>query len=98
MTELEQQLLNALTALSQQYEEAMKAHDDRIADLQRQMLQLEEAVTPLQAQAEALQRQVALLREDYQADRRRVERGLNVIWQRARTRQRGMERDSGPSR
>ena len=65
MTELEQQLLNALTALSQQYEEAMKAHDDRIADLQKQMLQLEEAVTPLQAQAEALQRQVALLREDY---------------------------------
>ncbi len=58
MTELEQQLLNALTALSQQYEEAMKAHDDRIADLQRQMLQLEEAVTPLQ-------RQVALLRKDY---------------------------------
>ena len=72
MTELEQQLMNALTALSQQYEEAMKAHDDRIDDLQRQMLQLEEAVTPLQAQAEqtvglaeALQRQVALLREDY---------------------------------
>ena len=72
MTELEQQLLNALTALSQQYEEAMKAHADRIDDLQRQMLQLEEAVTPLQAQAEqtvglaeALQRQVALLREDY---------------------------------
>ena len=65
MTELEQQLLNALTALSQQYEEAMKAHDDRIADLQRQMLQLEEAVTPLQAQAEALQQQVALLRKDY---------------------------------
>ena len=58
MTELEQQLTNALTALSQQYEEAMKAHDDRIADLQRQMLQLEEAVTPLQ-------RQVALLRKDY---------------------------------
>ena len=72
MTELEQQLLNALTALSQQYEEAMKAHDDRIDDLQRQMLQLEEAVTPLQAQAEqtlaqaeALQQQVALLRKDY---------------------------------
>ena len=72
MTELEQQLLNALTALSQQYEEAMKAHADRIDDLQRQMLQFEEAVTPLQAQAEqtgglaeALQRQVALLREDY---------------------------------
>ena len=72
MTELEQQLLNALTALSQQYEEAMKAHADRIDDLQRQMLQLEEAVTPLQAQAEqtvglaeALQRRVALLREDY---------------------------------
>ena len=65
MTELEQQLLNALTALSQQYEEAMKAHDDRIANLQRQMLQLEEAVTPLQAQAEALQQQVALLRKDY---------------------------------
>ena len=65
MTELEQQLTNALTALSQQYEEAMKAHDDRIADLQRQMLQLEEAVTPLQVQAEALQRQVALLRKDY---------------------------------
>ena len=64
MTELEQQLLNALTALSQQYEEAMKAHDDRIANLQRQMLQLEEAVTPLQAQAEALQQQVALLRKD----------------------------------
>ena len=58
MTELEQQLTNALTALSQQYEEAMKAHDDRIADLQRQMLQLEEAVTPLQ-------QQVALLRKDY---------------------------------
>ena len=54
-----------MTALSQQYEEAMKAHADRIDDLQRQMLQLEEAVTPLQAQAEALQRQVALLRKDY---------------------------------
>ena len=67
MTELEQQLTNALTALSQQYEEAMKAHDDRIDDLQRQMLQLEEAVTPLQVQAEALQRQVALLRKDYRA-------------------------------
>ena len=98
MTELEQQLLNALTALSQQYEEAMKAHDDRIANLQRQMLQLEEAVTPLQAQAEALQRQVALLRKDYRQIANRVERGLNVIWQRARARQRGMGRDSGPSR
>ena len=65
MTELEQQLLNALTTLSQHYEEAMKAHDDRIDDLQRQMLQLEGAVTPLQAQAEALQQQVALLRKDY---------------------------------
>ncbi len=91
-------MLNALTALSQQYEEAMKAHDDRIADLQRQMLQLEEAVTPLQAQAEALQRQVALLRKDYRQIANRVERGLNVIWQRARARQRGMGRDSGPSR
>ena len=57
--------MKALTALSQHYEEATKAHDDRIADLQRQMLQLEEAVTPLQPQAEALQRQVALLRKDY---------------------------------
>ena len=62
MTELEQQLTNALTALSKQYE----------AEMGQQAQRLEEAIKDLKPQlgrtgalAEDLKRQVKLLAQDY---------------------------------
>ena len=53
MTELEQQLLNALTALSQQYEEAQQ-HAAQVDTLQRQVAQLRKQVTHLARNYRAL--------------------------------------------
>ena len=70
MTELEQQLTNALTALSKQYEAEMEQQAERVGELQEQ--RLEESVKDLKPQlgrtealAEDLKQQVELLRRDY---------------------------------
>ena len=72
MTELEQQLTNALTALSKQYEAEMEQQAERSGELQKQVQRLEESVKDLQPQlgrtealAEGLKQQVELLRRDY---------------------------------
>ena len=72
MTELEQQLTNALTALSKQYEAEMEQQAERVGELQEQMQRLEESVKDLKPQlgrtealAEDLKQQVKLLRRDY---------------------------------
>ena len=72
MTELEQQLTNALTALSKQYEAEMEQQAGRFGELQKQVQRLEEAVKDLKPQlgrtealAEDLKQQVELLRRDY---------------------------------
>ena len=65
MTELEQQLTSALTALSKQYEAEMEQQAGRVGELQKQVQRLEEAVKDLKPQlgrtgalAEDLKRQV----------------------------------------
>ena len=70
MTELEQQLTNALTALSKQYEAEMEQQAGRVGELQGQ--RLEEAVKDLKPQlgrtealAEDLKQQVKRLAKDY---------------------------------
>ena len=108
MTELEQQLTNALTALSKQYEAEMEQQAEWVGELQEQVQRLEESVKDLkpqlgrtEASAKDLKEQVAGLRRELQGDRRSIGRGLNAIWKRqqqARERQRGPERDFGPSR
>ena len=108
MTELEQQLTSALTALSKQYEAEMGQQAGRVGELQEQVQRLEEAVKDLKPQlgrtealAEDLKQQVKLLRRDYKEIAGGVARGVNAIWKRqqqARERQRGPERDFGPSR
>ena len=72
MTELEQQLTNALTALSKQYEAEMEQQAERFGELQEQVQRLEESVKDLKPQlgrtealAEDLKQQVKLLRRDY---------------------------------
>ena len=72
MTELEQQLTNALTALSKQYEAEMEQQAEWVGELQEQVQRLEESVKDLQPQlgrtaalAEDLKQQVELLRRDY---------------------------------
>ena len=72
MTELEQQLTNALTALSKQYEAEMEHQAGRVGELQQQVQRLEEAVKDLKPQlgrtgglAEDLKQQVESLRADY---------------------------------
>ena len=72
MTELEQQLTNALTALSKQYEAEMEQQAERVGELQEQVQRLEESVKDLKPQlgrtealAEDLKQQVKLLRRDY---------------------------------
>ena len=109
MTELEQQLTNALTALSKQYEAEMEQQAEWVGELQEQVQRLEESVKGLATAArggpkklaEDLKQQVKLLRRGLQGDRRSVARGVNAIWkqrQEARERLRGPERDFGPSR
>ena len=72
MTELEQQLTNALTALSKQYKAEMEQQAEWVGELQEQVQRLEESVKDLQPQlgrtealAEDLKQQVKLLRRDY---------------------------------
>ena len=72
MTELEQQLTNALTALSKQYEAEMEHQSEWVGELQEQVQRLEESVKDLQPQlgrtealAADLKEQVKLLRRDY---------------------------------
>ena len=72
MTELEQQLTNALTALSKQYEAEMEQQVERVVELQEQVQRLEESVKDLKPQlgrtgalAEDLKEQVELLAGDY---------------------------------
>ena len=72
MTELEQHLTNALTALSKQYEAEMEHQSEWVGELQEQVQRLEEAVKDLKPQlgrtgalAEDLKQQVELLRRDY---------------------------------
>ena len=72
MTELEQQLTNALTALSKQYEAEMEQQAEWAGELQEQVQRLEESVKDLKPQlgrtgtlAEDLKQQVELLRGDY---------------------------------
>ena len=108
MTELEQQLTNALTALSKQYEAEMEQQAEWVGELQKQVQRLEESVKDLKPQlgrTEALgqgfEAASRALEEGLQGDRRSVARGVNAIWKRqqqARERQRGPERDYGPSR
>ena len=50
MTELEQQLTNALTALSKQYEAEMEQQAERVGELQEQVQRLEESVNDLKPQ------------------------------------------------
>ena len=61
MTKLEQQLTNALTALSKQYEAEMGQQAERAGELQEQVRQLGRPG----ALAEDLKQQVELLAEDY---------------------------------
>ena len=108
MTELEQQLTNALTALSKQYEAEMEQQAEWVGELQEQVQRLEESVKDLkpqlgrtEASAKDLKQQVEILAAKLQGDRRSIARGVNAIWkqqQQARERQRGPERDFGPSR
>ena len=72
MTELEQQLTNALTALSKQYEAEMEQQAEWVGELQEQVQRLEESVKDLkpqlgrtEASAKDLKQQVELLRRDY---------------------------------
>ena len=72
MTELEQQLTTALTALSEQYEREQRRQAEQVEALQEQMQRLEEAVKDLKPQlgqtvalAEDLKRQVKRLAADY---------------------------------
>ena len=70
MTELEQQLTNALTALSKQYEAEMEQQAEWVGELQEQVQRLEESVKDLkpqlgrtEASAKDLKEQVADLEE-----------------------------------
>ena len=76
MTELEQQLTNALTALSKQHEAEMEHQSEWAGELQEQVQRLEESVKDWQPQlgrtealAEDLKEQVEFLASD-QARRR----------------------------
>ncbi len=72
MTELEQQLTNALTALSKQYEAEMEQQAEWVGEVQEQEQRLEGSVKDLKPQlgrtealARDLKQQVAGLRRDY---------------------------------
>ena len=72
MTELEQQLTTALTALSKQYEAEMEQQAEWVGELQEQVQRFEEAVKDLKPQlgrtealAEDLKQQVKHLAADY---------------------------------
>ena len=71
----------------------------RSTDLQAP--ELETACSPPEASAKDLKQQVELLRRDYKEIAGVLRGGVNAIWkkqQQARERQRGPERDFGPSR
>ena len=72
MTELEQQLTNALTALSKQYEAEMEQQAEWVGELQEQVRRLEESVKDLkpplvrtEASAKDLKQQVEILAANY---------------------------------
>ena len=72
MTELEQQLTNALTALSKQYKAEMEQQAGRVGELQEQVQRLEESVKDLkpqlgrtEASAKDLKQQVEILAANY---------------------------------
>ena len=72
MTELEQQLTTALTALSEQYEREQRRQAEQVEALQEQMQRLEEAVKDLkpqlgrtEASAKDLKQQVEILAANY---------------------------------
>ena len=72
MTELEQQLTNALTALSKQYEAEMEQQAEWVGELQEQVQRLEESVKDLkpqlgrtEASAKDLKQQVEILAANY---------------------------------
>ena len=72
MAELEQQLMNALTALSKQYEAEMEHQSEWVGELQEQVQRLEESVKGLKPQlgrteklAAGLKQQVKRLAKDY---------------------------------
>ena len=103
MTELEQQLTTVLTVLSKQYEAEMAQQAEQVGTLQNQVQRLEEAVQDLKPQlerSEVLAEDEAAsraLKGGLQRDHRSVERGLNHILQMQQQRQRGPDRDYGPS-
>ena len=82
MTALEQQLTKALRALSAQYEQAQQQHAAQVETLPRS----------LGAAGRAAQRASDALGPGLQDARRDVARALDLM------RQRGRERDHGPSR
>ena len=108
MTELEQQLTNALTALSKQYEAEMEQQAERVGEFAgagaaaRRIGQgLEAAARADRSVGQGFEAASRDLGSELQGDRRSIARGLNAIWkkqQQARERQRGPERDYGPSR
>ena len=82
MTELEQQLTNALTALSKQYEAEMEQQAEWVGELQEQVQRLEESVKDLkpqlgrtEASAKDLKQQVEILSSELQGDRRSIDAG-----------------------
>ena len=111
MTELEQQLTNALTALSKQYEAEMEQQAEWVGELQEQVQRLEESVKDLKPQLEqtrnagrGLEAAGRTLGSGLQGARESVDRWLKHILERQRQRelerQRALERsrDYGPSR
>ena len=108
MTELEQQLTNALTALSKQYEAEMEQQAERGrriagagAAARRIGQGLEAAAREDRSAGRGFEAASQALEKGLQGDRRSVARSVNAIWkqqQQARERQRGPERDYGPSR
>ena len=101
MTELEQQLTSALTALSKQYEAEMEqqARAGRgiagaVAAARRSGQGLKAAAGADRSAGRGFEAAGQTLGSGLQGDRRSVEKGLNVIWQRQ---QRALERQRGPA-
>ena len=108
MTELEQQLTSALTALSKQYEAEMEQQAGRVGEIagavaaaRRSGQGLKTAAGADRSVGRGFEGASRALEERLQGDRRSIARGVNAIWKRhqqAWERQRGTERDFGPSR
>ena len=99
---------NALNALSKQYEAEMEQQAEWVGELQEQVQRLEESVKDLkpqlgrtEASAKDLKQQVEILAANYKEIAEVLRGWWNAIWKRQqqqRERQRGPERDYGPSR